>query len=405
MLRPLRDRDFRLLWAGMTVSLLGDGVYLVAVAWQAYDVSNSPAALAVTGVAWTLPTVLLLPFGGTLSDRIGRRPLMITADLLRAVAVAVISVLSLSGHLEIWHLVALSALFGVGEALFGPSFTAIVPEILPRDLLLEANALDQTMRPLAFQFAGPALGGLLVGVWGPGSAFALNAATFLVSAACVALMRVRRVADREDEPSSMLDDMREGLAYARGQTWLWGTLLAFSVAVLAFWGPWEVLVPFVIRNHLDGGAGAYGLVLAAGGLGSIAGAVAMGHLGMPRRRMDVMYGCFIVSSFAIVFYGLAGSVWQVGLVAALIGACFGVGIVIWGTMMQSLVPNELLGRVSAIDWMVSTALAPLSFALVGPLSDQIGARETLVGAGLVSGVVLLAFYLAIPGMRDVDRAA
>ena len=196
MLRPLRDRDFRLLWAGMTVSLLGDGVYLVAVAWQAYDVSNSPAALAVTGIAWTLPTVLLLPFGGTLSDRIGRRPLMITADLLRAAAVGVISVLSLSGHLEIWHLVALSALFGVGEALFGPSFTAIVPEILPRDLLLEANALDQTMRPLAFQFAGPALGGLLVGVWGPGSAFALNSATFLVSAACVALMRVRRVADR-----------------------------------------------------------------------------------------------------------------------------------------------------------------------------------------------------------------
>ena len=222
MLRPLRDRDFRLLWAGMTVSLLGDGVYLVAVAWQAYDVSNSPAALAVTGIAWTLPTVLLLPFGGTLSDRIGRRPLMITADLLRAAAVGVISVLSLSGHLEIWHLVALSAMFGVGEALFGPSFTAIVPEILPRDLLLEANALDQTMRPLAFQFAGPALGGLLVGVWGPGSAFALNAATFLVSAACVALMRVRRVAAREDEPSSMLEDMREGLAYARGQTWLWG---------------------------------------------------------------------------------------------------------------------------------------------------------------------------------------
>src|SRR6185436_1701302 len=99
--------------------------------------------------------------------------------------------------------------------------------------------------------------------------------------------------------------------------------------------------------------------------------------GMPPRRMAVMYACFIVSSFAIVFYGLAGSVWQIAIVAAAIGACFAVGIVIWGTLMQSLVPNELLGRVSAIDWMVSTALAPLSFALVGPLSDQIGARETL----------------------------
>jgi DHA3 family tetracycline resistance protein-like MFS transporter len=404
MLRPLRDRDFRLLWAGMTVSLLGDGVYVVAVAWQAYDVSNSPAALAVTGIAWTLPTVLLLPFGGTLSDRIGRRPLMICADLLRAAAVGVIAVLSLTGHLEIWHLVVLSAMFGVGEALFGPSFTALVPEIVPKELLLEANAIDQTMRPLAFQFAGPALGGLLVGVWGAGSAFALNAVTFLVSAACVALMRRRRRVERESEGGSMLDDMREGLAYARGQTWLWGTLIAFSVAVLAFWGPWEVLVPFVIKNHLEGGAGSYGVVLAAGGLGSIVGAVIMGNVGMPPRRMAVMYACFIVSSFAIVFYGLAGSVWQIAIVAAAIGACFAVGIVIWGTLMQSLVPNELLGRVSAIDWMVSTALAPLSFALVGPLSSAIGARETLVGAGLVSGVVLLAFYVAIPGMRDIDRS-
>ena len=235
MLRPLRDRDFRLLWAGMTVSLLGDGVYLVAVAWQAYDVSNSPAALAVTGHRLDAAdgAAAALRRHAVRPDR--PPALMITADLLRAAAVGVISVLSLSGHLEIWHLVVLSAMFGVGEALFGPSFTAIVPEILPRDLLLEANALDQTMRPLAFQFAGPALGGLLVGVWGPGSAFALNSATFLVSAACVALMRVRRVAEPVDEPSSLLEDMREGLAYARGQTWLWGTLLAFSVAVLAFW--------------------------------------------------------------------------------------------------------------------------------------------------------------------------
>src|SRR6476469_10923902 len=118
MLRPLRDRDFRLLWAGMTVSLLGDGVYLVAVAWQAYDVSNSPAALAVTGIAWTLPTVLLLPFGGTLSDRMGRRPLMITADLLRAAAVGVISVLALAGNMKTWHLVVLSGSFGVGGGRF-----------------------------------------------------------------------------------------------------------------------------------------------------------------------------------------------------------------------------------------------------------------------------------------------
>ena len=127
MFAPLRIADFRLLWSGMTVSLLGDGVYVVAVAWQAYQISNSPYALAVTGVAWTLPTVLVLPISGALSDRIGRRPLMIVADLLRATAVFGIALLAALGTIEVWHLVVLSVVFGMGEALFGPSFVALVP--------------------------------------------------------------------------------------------------------------------------------------------------------------------------------------------------------------------------------------------------------------------------------------
>ncbi|MDX6544944.1 MAG: hypothetical protein QOG02_718, partial [Gaiellales bacterium] len=179
MLAPLRNRDFRLLWAGMTVSLLGDGLYVVAIAWQAYQISNSPYALAITGVAWTLPSVLVLPFSGALSDRLGRRPLMIVADLLRAAAAGGIALLAALGTIEIWHLIVLSALFGVGEALIGPSFTALVPEIVPERDLVQANSIDQAMRPLAKQFPGPALGGLLVASAGTGTAFALDAVSFL----------------------------------------------------------------------------------------------------------------------------------------------------------------------------------------------------------------------------------
>ena len=171
MLAPLRLRDFRLLWTGLTVSLLGDGVYIVAIAWQAYQISNSPFALAVTGVAWTLPSVIVLPFSGALSDRLGRRPLMIAADLLRAAAALGIGLLAVAGQVQIWHLILLSIVFGMGEALFGPSFTAIVPEIVPEHLLVQANSLDQAMRPLAMQFLGPALGGALVASVGPGSAW------------------------------------------------------------------------------------------------------------------------------------------------------------------------------------------------------------------------------------------
>jgi MFS family permease len=403
VLAPLRISDFRLLWAGMTVSLLGDGLYVVAVAWQAYQISNSPYALAVTGVAWTLPTVLVLPVSGALSDRVGRRPLMIVADLLRAAAVGGLAVLAVLGTIEVWHLIVLSVVFGTGEALFNPSFVALVPEIVPEPLLVKANSLDQAMRPLAMQFLGPALGGVLVASVGTGTAFALDAASYLFSAVMILLIRARP-AVRHEPRESLLAEMGEGVAYVRQHVWLWGTLLAFSITVLVFWGPIEVLVPFVIKNDLHGGAGGFGLVLAAGGAGAVVAAVATSIAGLPRQRLALCFASFIIAGFGTAFYGVATALWQMAVIAAVAGACFAVGLVAWGTIMQTQVPTELLGRVSSLDWMVSISLLPVSFALVGPVSGLLGARATLVAAGVGAGSILIVALIWLPGLRDIDRA-
>jgi MFS family permease len=403
VLAPLRISDFRLLWAGMTVSLLGDGLYVVAIAWQAYQISNSPYALAVTGVAWTLPTVLVLPVSGALSDRVGRRPLMIVADLLRAGAVGGLALLAVLGTIEVWHLIVLSVVFGSGEALFHPSFVALVPELVPEPLLVKANSLDQAMRPLAMQFLGPALGGVLVASVGTGTAFALDAASYLFSAVMILLIRARP-AVRHEPRESLLAEMGEGVAYVRRHVWLWGTLLAFSITVLVFWGPIEVLVPFVIKNDLHGGAGGFGLVLAAGGAGAVVAAVATSIAGLPRQRLALCFATFIIAGFGTAFYGVATALWQMAVIAAVAGACFAVGLVAWGTIMQTQVPAELLGRVSSLDWMVSISLLPVSFALVGPVSGLFGVRTTLVAAGIGSGSILIAALIWLPGLRDIDRA-
>jgi len=399
----LRLRDFRLLWTGLTVSLLGDGVYIVAIAWQAYQISNSPFALAVTGVAWTLPSVIVLPFSGALSDRLGRRPLMIAADLLRAGAALGIGLLAVAGQVQIWHLILLSIVFGMGEALFGPSFTAIVPEIVPEALLVQANSLDQAMRPLATQFLGPAIGGALVASVGPGSAFLFDAASLLFGALMLALMHVRP-AERESEPARLIDDMHEGARYVRAHIWLWATLLAFSITVLVFWGPMEVLVPYLIKNDVGGGAGGYGLVLAAGGAGAILAAVTISLVGLPARRLGLVYAAFIVAGFGTALYGVAHELWQMALIAALIGACFSAGLVAWSTTMQARVPTELLGRVSSLDWMISISLLPVSFLLVGPISHLIGARATLLAAGLAAGSILTVTLAAVPELRRPEPA-
>src|SRR4051794_3262524 len=128
---PLRHRDFRLLWAGMCASLLGDGVFLVAVAWQAYELSNAPAAMSLVGIAMTVPTIVLLLLGGAVSDRFDRRRVMVAADLLRAAVIAVLAALAIAGALELWHLVLIVAVYGAGAAFFGPAFDAVVPDVLP----------------------------------------------------------------------------------------------------------------------------------------------------------------------------------------------------------------------------------------------------------------------------------
>jgi Transmembrane secretion effector len=396
----LRIRDFALLWAGMSVSLLGDGVYYVALAWQVYDLSGSPTALSVVGVAWTLPLALFVLLGGVVTDRVERRRVMIGADLVRALAVSVIGILSLTGEVELWQLVVMAAVFGTGDAFFGPAFTSIVPQIVPRDLLLQANAFDQFVRPLGFMLLGPALGGWIVATFGPGEAFLVDAGTFLVSALTLTLLSPRPLLDREST-TSMLRDLREGFAFVRARPWLWATLVAAAVFLLAYWGPIEVLVPYRVRNELGGGADDYGLILAFGGLGSILAAALVGRRGLPGRHITVMYFSWALGSLALVGLGVGTAVWQLMGFMFVESALFTSGIVIWGTLMQTHVPGELLGRVASLDWFVSTSLVPISFALTGPVSGAIGVQSTLVLAGVIACTVTLAF-LQVPGVRDLE---
>ena len=264
ILGPLRHRDFALRMAGSTVSLLGDGFMYVALAWQVYAISNVPTAMSIVGVAATVPLVVFLLAGGVLSDRYDPRRMMIVADVLRAIAIGAIGLLSIAGVLQLWHVVALITVVGLGDALFNPASTAIVPDLVPDDELPQANALAGFVRPLMLRIAGPAVGGLTVHALGPGPAFVVDGASFVVSAALVALMAPLPRATRAAVAGGLgrtLADVGEGLAFVRANPWCWATLLAAMLAMLAFYGPVEVLLPYLVKNRLDLGADALGLDL------------------------------------------------------------------------------------------------------------------------------------------------
>ena len=403
IVQPLKLRDFSLLWAGMTVSMLGDGIYFVAIAWQVLRLSNAPTALSAVGVAWTIPQVVFLLIGGVVSDRLERRTILLASDIVRGVAIGGLGLLSVSGNIELWHILVLVAVYGAGEAFFMPAFGAIVPDIVPQNLLVEANALDQFVRPVAFRLVGPALGGLLVAFWGPGEAFLIDAATFGLSAVFVLLMRPQRRAAATPH-ASVLSEIAEGYAFVRSRTWLWGTLAAAAVAQLCFVGPLQVLLPLLVRDNIGGGAGAYGFILAIGGVGSILASITVSQQGLPRRQLTFMFLNWSVGTFVVSYYAIATEIWEAMLASLVIGATFTTGLIVWGTLMHRLVPAELLGRVSSFDWLVSTGLTPVSFALAGPIALMIGNEATLALAGVLGGVAILAF-LALPGLRAGEVSA
>jgi MFS family permease len=255
--------------------------------------------------------------------------------------------------------VVLVVFYGLGEALFQPAFTAIVPDVVPREELLQANALKELMEPLGLRFAGPAVGGVLIAAFDVGVAFLVDACTFAVAAVAAALF----------------------------------LFLTF--------GPFEVLLPYIIRNELGGDADTFGLVLAAGGLGSIMAALTLSRAGIPRRYVTFMWGAWFLGDLLIVVLAVAGAAWQMCLIALVSFGLGTAGMVVWNTMMNTLVPTEMLGRVSSFDWFVSMGLIPLSFAVTGPVAELLGARTTLALSGLL-GALTLAF-LFVPGARDPER--
>jgi len=414
ILAPLRLRAFRILWTGMTVSLVGDGVTLVAIAWQVYQLAGTPAALGITLMAMSIPQLLLLLFGGVVSDRFERRRVMLASDIVRGSALLALGVLCVAGKPQVWHLAAIGAVYGAGNAFFAPAFDALVPDLVPEHLRAQANSLDQFVRPLAARLLGPALGGWIIAGVGAGWAFIADAATFGVSIACLAWLGKVAAApaqapapgadprpDAGSASASVWGEIREGFEFVRTRTWLWATFAAATLSYLVFLGPAEVLLPYLVKGELGGSAADLGMVFAMGGLGAITASVIVAQRAMPARIMTCVYAAWSISTLAVAGYGLAHATWQAMLACFAFNAFESAGLILWTTTKQGFVPVRLYGRVSSLESLIATGLMPVSYVLSGYVAGIAGTRATLIGAGLLGAAINTAFYF-LPGVRAVE---
>jgi MFS family permease len=407
-LRPFRHRDYRFLVASMAASLFASGVWLLSLVWQVIGLGGGPAALSAVTASASAGLLVSVLIGGVAADRLPRRTVLRSVEVVRIVAAAGATTLALTGTLTIWSLAAIAFVIGAAEAFYFPAYSALLPTLVPSGELLAANGVEQTLRPAMMQAVGPGLAGLVVGAFVPGAGLAVATAGYAVALVPLLFLRVvpplaagEPGATADGEPRrSVLHDLREGFGYLVRTGWLFASLAFAMLYVVVIIGPIEVLLPFAVRDRADSGPAGFAAVLAAYGIGGALGSIAMASRPLPRRYLTVMLLLWGTGALPLVVLGLATAVWPMAVAAFVVGASGAAAMVIWGTLLQRRVPPHLLGRVSSLDFFVSLALMPVSMALAGPVGAAIGIPITFVVAGCLPVVLAVLAILLWRLPRD-----
>ncbi|HEX6491274.1 MAG TPA: MFS transporter [Gaiellaceae bacterium] len=397
---PLRERPFRLLWFGRTCSAVGDSLIPVALAFAVLTIGGGASGLGIVLACFTIGRAAAMVVGGVWADRLPRRNVMIAADLVRLGTQSATAALLLGGAAHVWQLAVLQAAAGAAGAFFNPASTALLPQAVTAARLQRANAL-LSLSQSATNIFGPALAGAIVAAASPGWVFAIDAASFVVSATFVTAMRVE--AHVRPAAQRFWSDLGDGWREVRRHRWLTAGFLGFALGNVGI-GMYFVLGPLVARQHL-GGPQAWGLILTAGAVGGVLGGV-LAYRIRPRHPVAAAFAIWALGAlppFALVRpFPLAA----IMVTSVIFGGTILIGNTLWETTMQQEVQPDRLARVVSIDWLLSLCLMPVGQAAAGGLASALGVRATLILAGTLMSVpslVVLAFVREVRRLRRREQ--
>ncbi len=393
----LHERNFRLYFVGQLTSSIGSGMTPVALSFAVLALRRGSASdVGAVLAAQTVPLVVFLLAGGVAADRLGRRRVMLSADVLRASAEGALAGWILLGHPPLWGFLVLSALVGSGMAFFMPALTGLIPQIVSSEQLTQANAWNG----LTFSIGGiigPAVAGVIVATTSPGWAILADALSYLLSVACLLALRLGPAAQLT--PESFYAHLRRGWSEFWSRTWLWAIVVAASVFNLVAMAPYLVLGAVISKDSL-GGATAWGTVLAAQGAGAVVGGVTMLRARF-KRPLVASALSLLIWPFPLLSLAYLAPLPVIAIGAFLGGAGFAVFDTQWQTTMQREVPTELLSRVSAYDWFGSLVFLPIGYAIAGPVVAVVGIHEVFI-FGSAYLLVSVAGILLIPSVRHMS---
>ena len=394
-LHPLTIPTYRQLFAAMVLTIFAQGAWALYLAMQTLDLGATPAALSGV-VVWSGIGLLAgsLP-AGVIADRIPNKSVIVSVLTLNLTIATATSTAAILDIVTFWMLAVSAFIIGTSTAFFFPAYTALVPVLVDGDDLMAVNGLEGAARPLVGQAIAPAAVGAVIGASMPAAGgYLIAAALGLALLAALQLPAPTRAESEADgAEDSLITDLLDGFRYVSRTRWVRSSVLFAAVMGLVVTGPLEVLLPALMRSSHENGPALYGTVLAALGAGGVVGSLLAGSWRTPERFLPAMVGAWVIGCLPLSIPALTSNSWAIGAGLAFYGALIGIGMVIWGAVLQEQVPLEMLGRVASLDFFISIAFMPLSIALTGLLSRHIDIRTLFIAAGLVplaTGALLAA---------------
>ena len=412
--RALKSRPYTMIWIGQTISNLGDGIFNIALAWQVLLMTHSGTAMGIVLLASTIPRLVFVLIGGVAADRLPRRLIVLWSDGGRGLIVLLISIMGFMGLLQFWHLIIEALIFGVVEGFFYPAIMAITPDLVEKDDLASANALNSFSGTLS-QLLGPVLGAFLIALINPLGAFAVDALSFFISVAFLLSVRIpeRHVIKAVEIEGStgeeaqevkrrgfggVIADVQEGLVYVRSSQWLWVTILNSAIGNIGIMATLAVAMPKLVHDVYGQGAWLLGLIEATSAIGSIIALLLIGQATRVKKRGLMAYLSLSLSCIGILMFGLPFPRVLAPVIGPLASILVGFGLAffntIWFTILHETIPSNKLGRVISLDTLGSFGMIPVGELLGGILTDRIGPALVFIVFGLfnlVNGMIPLLF--------------
>jgi len=394
----LKQRDFGLFWLSLLFSAVGSQISTVAVAWQVYEITNSPFQLGLTGLFRALPVMILSLPGGVLADRMDRRKLLIITQSLAALLALALGLLTSTGEIRVWHIYAVTFLSGAVGIFDAPARTAMIPALVSAEQLASAYALNITWRQIA-TLGGPFIGGVVISVLGISPAYYTDAGSFLAVIICLAFMR-RQVTPAREQKESPLQSVRAGFNFIRENSVILG-LMSMDTCV-QFFGAYRSMMPAFARDILGTGPAGLGALLGVPALGALVGSGMVLAAGNPRRKGRLIIGVTLLYTIGLVCFALSRSLTLSLLIVFGLGLVDAVGETLRDTLVQLTTPDRMRGRVKSFDQVFMSAGTYMGHAQIGAAASFIGVPGALILGGCLGSAAVLLVAKFARSLRSID---